>query len=627
MYINGLYAFDLTVDEADRSQDVSWLFNGRPASLGGLSLPIQNVTPKQPKYEIKSRNWASKESFGRKSKSKTVRKNKDRSTTTIEEITYLKPDGTRVRETSETTVDSSPVSALLSQENPYPTLLELFNAAEEKYRGSRTITVSTTNPLQFPRSTVRTTVTTPPLDQTEEVTQETTIFSPITGESMPGESKVASKTTTSFRRVRSDIPKYFSKPVVLRSITGVEFIQYLTSTDRDIPYHNDEMASDGSGNSVIETLDSVTPGQKTVEQQETTLDPGSNTKITKILSKFIDADGNTNEEVRIVEEPLIDPLSVVEQEINEAGKQVTKTVRNGQANETTITTTFNGIGQKLREVKSTTIRSPIEEKTTTNETSSDGTSSTRESIRTVDANGKETLNETETVKRNQNTFTTTRSDSYNYDEGIRTITLTKVTVGVTGTTTTDEKSFRISLNQTAKSVEEITEQREDDLIDHIVYGHFITEFEFSGDVLEPSLVQKLATKNFEHQQAWAMYELLEQQLELSDRITPAAKKKLYIDQYQIFAGAPGTLVRGGPVLDRISLDVFGEEFSQGCVFSPLNGFRPEYIPGTDQMYRWTLSVRVYRPIVNKGPITLDDWSDVANNITLPLIAGVYGPTT
>lgn len=626
MYLNDQYHFDLDSLETARSEDVSSSYKSAGVYLGGLSLPIQALTPKVPKYDIRTRNWVSKDAFGRKSTSKTVKINKDKSTTTTTEEIFVKPDGTKVRKINEVTIDDNPIRALMTGTNPYQTLDALFTAAQDLYRGSHTVSVSSTTPSQFPRSVVRKTVVSPPKEQKETTTTETTVFVPTADPDALGSHITARKSVKTSSRVRSDEPKYFAKPVIQTTITGDQFKQFFSADNKDVAYHNDEMASDGSGGAVITSADDTSPGRTDVADTEVILDQSTNTRITKDLLVFTDADGNRTEQAKVTEEPLYDPVALAEQAMLEEGKSVSESIRS-PLKETTKSVSYNKFGTKLRETNSETVRTPQDGETTeVSDVSSDGTETSRVSTRVVDDEGKETVNETEIVKRRQQTITTTRTDAYNYDEGYRVITLARVTTQIDGDTRNEEKVFRVSIGQSYTTAEEILEQKDDAYVDHIVHGNFITEFEFSGDLLEPSIVHKLTTKNFEHQQAWAMYEFLDQQLDLGDRLSPEVKRQIYIDQYRIFSGNNNQSVRGGPVLDRIALQVFTEDFIQGCVFSPQNGFKVDYIPGTDQMYRWSISVRVYRPIVKGGPLAFDDWAQNAS-LGLPVIEGVYNART
>jgi len=626
MYKNGLFYFDLTEEDNERNAEIANLFNNMCVNFGGILLPVTSLIPKQLKFEIKSRNWATRDFFGNKSTTTTVRKNRDGSTTTITETFFTKPDGTRVKETKEVTVDPESITSILVGDTPYNgSLSQLFDAAKVSKRGSFTTSVSTTSPQQFPRSVVRTTVTTPPTSTTEEVVQETTVFDPIAANSS-GTPKSTTKITKGKRKVAQAAPKYFQKPVEIVSITGKKYIQYLGVDDRDLAYWNDEMQSNPLDNNVA--LGVATPGSSENVVEEVMIDPTTNTRVIKSYTETTDADGNVTKVSTERQEPLIDPVQVAEQQLTENNKQVTVNTRSGST-ETSVSTTFNKFGAKLNETTTTTTRSPQTSSVTSTEQSSDGTKTVRETVTTTDANGKETVNETETATKNQSTTVVNRSDALNYDENIRTVTLTKTTTTQTGNTVTEEKVFKFSLAQEMNTSETITEKKDDVIADAVVYGHLINEFEISGELFDNDVAQKIMDKNFQHQQAWAMYELLGQQLDLGDRLSNTAKRDIYVDQYKIFTGHNNQSVRSGPVLDRIYLDVFRDEYRAGCVFAPQNGFRIEYIAGTYRKYRWSLVLRVYSTVVKddfiKSIRALDLpsdslWSDLADYPSYP---GIY----
>lgn len=609
MYKNGLFYFDLCPEEIARNDEISSLFNGMCVNFGGVLLPVTSLIPKQLKYEIKSRNWATRDFFGNKSTTTTTRKNRDGSTTTITEVFFTKPDGTKVKETKETTIDPDSITSILVGDAPYNgSLAQLFDAAKVAKRGSYTTSVSTTSPSQFPRKVVRTTVTTPPASTTEEVIQETTVFDPIEANS-GGAPKSTTKITKGKRKVAQSNPKYFQKPVEIVSITGKKYIQYLGTEDRDLAYWNDEMKSNPLDTNVA--LGITAGGSSENITEEVMIDPTTNTRVTKNYTETVDADGNITKVSTERQEPLIDPVQVAEQQLNENSRQVTVNTRSG-VTETSVSTTYNKFGAKLNETVSTTTRSPQTSSTVTTEESSDGTKTVRESTTTLDANGRETTNETETSTKNQTTVVVNRSDAISYDDNIRTITLSKTTTTQLGNTVTEEKVFRFNLTQEINTSESIFEQKDDVIADAVVYGHLMNEFEISGELFDNNIAQKIMDKNFQHQQAWAMYELLGQQLDLGDRLSNTAKRDIYVDQYKIFTGHQNQSVRGGPTLDRIYLDVFKDEYRAGCVFSPQNGFRIEYIAGTDRKYRWNLVVRVYSTVVK------DDFIKSLKALELPL---------
>lgn len=582
-YIENKFEFLLNEELSESNNRYRVHFNNVCVVLGGLVLPVSQVTPKNTSVDIKSRSWMNKEDLGLRRERNTERTNRDGSVTKIQEVMYTRPDGTKVTETTENTYEPDYLLSLLTGDNPFLTLDHLFDALHPNNRGSHTITVTSNTPREFPKKSHRTTVTQKPGSAVEEVEEVTRSYDPTQD---INESAISRRKY--IRRVDETKPRHFSKPAILIGCTGERFEQYLGSNN-DLAWWNDDMSSSGGAGTTIEN-----------STEELVIKGSQNIKRTVTDREVVDPDGNILKEIITLEEPYIDPIQRLQ---NNQENTTQSTTTSEGTTETTVSKTIDKFGNVINETERTVKRSFQNEETTTEETSSDGTKTTRTSKKTVDpATGAEILTEVEEIRNNTVKSTITRSESIDYDSNIKTITLTRNSTDSYGYNTTEEKVFKYYVNKEIKTVEAVKEELDDDIFENIVHGHFVMEFEFSGEVLEEYLVKELMTKNYEHQRAWAMIDLLEQQLDLGARLDVSTKKRLYEEYLRIFSGnlPVGETVRGGTVLDRISLEVFGERFELGCVFAKNDGFRINWIPGTDRMYSWTLKVQIFNNIIENS---------------------------
>jgi len=622
--IDGKYYFDLTSEEQARNAELLAQYNGCVVSLGGIILPVKAISAKQPRFEIRTRSWLTGEALGKARESTTERVNRDGSITTIREKTYTESDGTRVKETYETVFDPNNEYHLINGTNPYGSLQAFYEAiGPQQNRGSHTTSISEVSPKQFPRTSTRTTRTLPPSSQTETVVVETTLADP---EDLVGPTGTATRRSKTRRQVYTTNPKVFGKPIELTTITGMRFVQYIgpSTVEQDLAYWNDEMKSTVEPAPPNETDTVLSQGSADESVEEVTIDPDSNLKITHVYTTKTDPDGNQFVEATVREEPYLDPLAKLEQEFQEARQETVSTVIS-PLNETNETKVYDKNGNWLRTTTSSTERTPTSQTTEFTEQSSDGTTTTRTSTRELDSNGVEVITETERTERSTEVITTSRTDAVDYDQGTKTITLTKETAQADGNTRREEKVYRYILHTTVSMIEKVKEAYEDELLENIVHGRFSLEYDFSGELLENSLVQKLQTKNFEHQKAWALLELLEQQLALGDRLSIATKQKLHADSLRLFSGNNNEELRAGPVLDRIGLEVFGETFALGCVFGPQNGFNVQWIDGTERMWSWAINVQVYNQLVKDSDVLPADGWATPESLELPILPSDYLP--
>lgn len=587
MYSENKFFFNLHPEALERNNELRSHFNNVVVSFGGIILPVKSVVPKGTSVDVKSRSWLSKESMGLKTTKNTERINKDGTITIIKETRTSDAQGTRIIETEETTYD--PVyDADFFANNPYGTLAEFYDALAIRHRGSHTITVTNNSPKQFPKSTTRTTRTLKQGEDKEEVTEVTRTFDATDNVNGVAVSEVSTK-----KVVDATQPKVFAKPVLLTSITGKQFAQFIGAYGpKDETWWNEEMRGSGPGTSTEDV------------RTEVSINGANNTKLTKTFTTRVDAKGNRIKEELSVEEPYVDPVARLEAERDRETTTTSETITQGLT-ERAFTTVYDKFGNKISETERNVLRTPSVETSSTEEISSEGTKTTRNSTKTIDPQtGEEIVVETETQENTANKTTVTRTDSIDYDSNVKTVTLSKTVTERNGDTRTEEKVVRYPIRTTQRTVEKITEEFEDDIIDKIVQGTFVMEFQFSGELIEDDIARLLMEKNFQHQKAWGMLELLEQQLELGSRIQLPTKKKLYEEYIRILAGnlPVGQEVREGPVLDRIELEVFGEEFQLGCVFAKNDGFKMEWIPGTEKMYSWTLNVQVLNNIIENSHI-------------------------
>lgn len=614
---SGLFIFDLTGEQIAYSEYLKNCYEQAYVQVGGLVLPIKGVVPKQRRNEIKSRSWVSRRLTGLRDKKSTTRKNRDGSTTLITEKSYYKDDGTLVREIEEITQEPDIISSLFYDTNPFPSLNELFDAVKVLNRGSHSYSVTHHTPNRFPRESKRTTVSTPPGSQTETTQVDTKSF---IRESPNDPASNAIKSIVTNSEVYTTEPKVFADPVILISTTGKKFIQYLESSgsliDKNETYWDQEMQSTPIPN------EPTSPGQTDAgsssnSTEELIVHPANNTITRKTIQVDLDPDGNKKVTTSIVEEPYIDPIEELRRKISEEGSSTT--VRNVDGlSETTIVDTFDADGQKLRTQTTVITRDPTTRTTiSTDENLNEQTITTRTQTSSTDSDGVETVQEEEETIMVGETRTVTYSSAIDYDNRVKTVTMNRQSVDEIGDVRNEEKTVKLSMEESYKTVEEILEQYEDDSIEDLVYGYLVTEFVISGDVLENEYVQPILDKNFEHQAAWGMFNLISQQLDLGDRISPAMRKKLHEDQARIFTGtlsSSGTnKYRGGFVLDRIALEVFNEQYIKGCVFAENDGFSVEWIPGTDRIYRWTLRLQIFQSLVeNTTVVSSGDWEDLAD---------------
>lgn len=597
-YVENKYQFDIDDFIAEKNAGMRIHFQNVCVILGGVVLPVNTVYPKKFISEIKTRNWLSKEELGKKRKKITEKINSDGTVTKLEEVTYFKEDNSRVTESFEQTFDPNYDYYIVNGMNPFSSLSEFFDKLKPRKRGSSTVTITNNTPKLYPKINKRKSIVLKQGSDIEDVEETTERFLPLSTDK-----KVATSETVNWRQVHSSEPKVFAKPKILTSVTGKQFKQIVRgslSPPEDVNYHNDEMRSTQVN---APTLGNAPNGFKDSRKNRIIIDNQKNEKRTEIFNDRVDPDGNTYLESNITIEPLIDPVELL---LDNESKTTTKShTESKPTEEIAKTEVYDKHGNKITESNRVIKRTPSKETSTSEEISNDGTKNIRSSVKEIDPiNGQEIINETETQTRESLSIVTTRSDSYNYDDNTKTVTLTKSTTEKNGDTKVEEKVFRYVISTEIRSVEVIKEDFEDDLVNNLVSGYSIMEFEFTGEVLEDYLIKLLQTKYYEHQRAWVMLDVLEEQLNLGNRISPDLKQKLYDEHLKIFTGnSPvGDPVRGGTVLDRISLEVFGETFPLGCVFAKDNGMDIKWIPGTDKMYSWSIVVRIYNNVIKDSQI-------------------------
>jgi len=626
-YVDGLFVFDLTAEQLIRNDELKTAYEKAFVSVGGLVLPVSTVIPKQRRNEIRSRSWVTRNLVGLKDIKRTTRINSDGSTTVIVEKSFYRADGTFVREITETTQEDDTVSSLFHGTNPYLTLNELFNAVSTLKRGSSTITINEHTPKQFPREIRRTTITNPPDSQIETTQVETKTFEA----SPPAESgeDYALKTIHTKQETYLSEPKVFADPVVLTSITGKQFVQYIRpagpDAEEDKTWWSDEMRSTPLPSQPTQA-GQADAGSTSDIIEDLTINPQGNKITRKTIQTDVDPDGNRKVTTSFIEEPYIDPLEELRRKYSEESSSTT--VRNVEGLvEGTVVETFNIDGEKLSVQTTTVTRQPSVRVTTSiDEDLVENTITTRTSEVSIDEDGVETVTDVELTEKTGLTRRITYTTSIDYDARKKSISFTRETtnsdpdvIAVQGEIVTEDMNITISLDTPIKTLEETLEQYQDDQVEEVVYGHMVTEFEISGEVLENEYVQPIMDKYLQHQTAWGMFNLLSQQLDLGDKISPDLRKTLHQDQAAIFTGtlnedSPSpNRYRSGFVLDRMSLEVFNERYHVGCVFAENDGFRVQWIAGTDRIYSWTMRLQIYHNLVEgTNVVTSGGWEDLGD---------------
>jgi len=611
-----MFNFDLSLFDLERNaQLLNAYTHCTKVVFGGLVLAVNEVKPRNVRFEITTRNWFTKKDKGISSVPKRIeRLNKDGSTTIIKEVVLTRDNGTIVTTTTESTTFPEITNVTTISESTNLPVAKLVTAANG--------VVPPTYELDADRiRLVKTkTVVTPPDEVIEYVTERTEEINSTADRVTPGNNQrtaggIEIQKVSERRYINQQKPVPKAKPVNFETIDGTLYDQYLLGPPVqgfDLVFWNE-----GMGNNLVTNFGTDTdvpnpadpfglpslPGDKTSNETITSkLDYGDGTEGVRTYKSTLNVRGELTEEITLV---------VQAKEVRDK-IDVTKTT-------TTPLRTVKEINHY--DIKGVLIKT---DKTTTTKQDdvnalqgTNGTSTLREE---TDENGKVTLTTTTTSHDSDFSHETTEEQKQVITPGLPIISFTKnitrdfknntqVTVfteTVKNTdgddkTTTWTEELPINANKTTS--EEITEKKDEAIIDDVVVGRLITEYRLSGELLERTQAFKIMNKYIEHQHAWAMFNFLGQQLELGERLAPKDRKSLFEQQMRIFTAellVGETEIRQGPVLDRIELECNGET-QLGVVFAPNAGFDLEWIDGTDGYYRWTINVQTYSNVVVEEP--------------------------
>lgn len=571
-----MFRFDLNADDIKRNNQLSILYNRlNRVSLGGILLPVKNITPRQPRFDIKSRSWLNKFDFGAKNdRTVTYRENPDgtRQEVTVT-VSYLK-DGSKVTTTEEREVGTATVqiSRSFSEDFPFATNNNEFDLD----RAKRKRTIKTV---------------TPPNSVTSYTTEIVETVNTSNNKKYTYEKKYTDQ--------QKPVPK--GKPATITTVNGTIIDQYLGNAPPqgfDLAHWNQDM---------YETEQ---------ETEETTVDNGDGTETVTKTERQKNARGEITDIVT---------TTVQKKELDTDGSTVTKTVNTPLTEEKTVTR-YDSEGNKVSDQKTTTHKYdsinggvPTSVEVTKEETTDENGKKVLKTI-TKDTDlvtGVETtVEEEEIVEPGKDIVKFNRQITYDDLNGVEDIKETRTVTDGYGKTTTEEYNYKKPSSKLKRTVERvISSELEDEYIDDFVNGYLIVEYEVKGQVISGAQAYKIMNKFHEHQVAWAFLAMLEDQLGRGDKLSTTKRQQLYRQWQATFLGNYVDNVRGGPVLDRIEFNCFGEE-SLPVVFAPSsNAFQIDWIDGSDQLYAWSMTVQTYSPIVREKSGRIG---------AQPLMGGRYG---
>lgn len=665
---SGLFSFKLEPYDIQRNLELEHAFKNclNPSSpsspqdtfviLGGLYLPVKSFTPKQTKYEIKTRNWLSRALLGLQNERRTVRHNRDGSTTTIVERTLTRRDGTKVTTTEEKTTGIPFVSSttkrreLTDQNNvgQFETLTQFpVNATD----GSNNLNPPALrqDPSHYNLKKTKT-VTTPPDREIEYIHEKQELEFPQAGgdvsdgkhQTYQGAATIRNK-VSEYRYVHNKEPLRLAKPVTLVSITGKVINQFLVPQPPqgvDRTWWNDNM---GNAETQVPALgypplDTLGYNGVKVETVTYTKNLGDGTVEEKTDTTTTNADGEVTIESVSVIKPLGDLYTP--ETFQTTTKEPLKTTvekkyydKDGVhvRTESTITSSLHRDTNALPPL--TEVISEVEDER--------GKKTKVTTKRWKDGSGKDYEDVVEEImEMGKHVSTKSISEQIDHETKIKTINTSTTITDSLGNSYTEDESRKEFIGDTVSTSEEITEEFDDLVLNEMVIGSLITEYQISGEFMTADQAYRFLNKHAQHQNAWAMYELLNTQLDLGERISPKILNELFRQQIKVFTGevTPGVNgdgthykvlgSRGGNVLDRIAFVGFVDklDLSEGVVFAPgPDSFKIEWIDGTDKIFSWSMTLHKYDNLVKGSDDLTFDLPNSPWDVTdvIPANKGIY----
>lgn len=574
------FTFPLTADDEQRNNDLLTHHKGyNKVIFGGLVLAFSSIETRRVTSRVDTRSWFTKKDAGIDQE--------------VSREYVTNSDGTRSE------------------------IVTTINTADD---GSVTTTTVETVSSSVPKVTTQTTTTDRPLvdPSTAGLGRDNDLWLEKIDRRITTTVREPSGSTQKFTTVRTDVdpenPKtrytkvdrYTDSQEVVElrqphkwvSINGTVTTQWLgppPEQGNDLTYWDDDMRV------------------KREETQVDTVDNEDGTRTTTTTSRYTDVDGYYKE---VIEEKTED----IEPEEDDNVK-VTRTVT-------------DPVSERVTERLYRSDNSLISEKVTTTQnydslTGEGAVTDTTIIETTTDDLGKVVRKETKTTRYNltgventveveeiiepgQDRITYNRSIERNLETGKETVNTTVTRTTGRGETITESQSTTSGFSKQITSTKRTKEAVNDEIIDDLVNGFIITEYQLSGELMSMPQQFKIKNKYFEHQLAHAFLQVTEDKLS-QPKLSPAKKRQLYKDWQVCFYGEPGGTVMGGPVLDRIDMYIMGEHVP--VVFNAAaDSFKAEYIPGSYGLYRWSMTVSSYKRIVR----------DRANSYGADMAGGYYG---
>lgn len=578
-----LFEFTLSADDTRRNTELlSSPLGYNKVVFGGIVLDIESIVPARTSFRIDQNSWMKKVDLGiPNSQSVKYRTNKDgtksKITTTV--TTFL--NGNKRTVTEELIYPVAPKTTAESETLKIPVV-----------DPSSDLTLDGTPKALWLDKAIQknTTTLTVPAGQEVGITTTETIINPED----PKNRRIVTE-----KQVDEQKPIRKPKPVEFTTITGKKYDQFISPYPPqgiDTEWWNDEM--------FVTRSEDETNTERNNDGTET---------VTRYQS-FQDADGLLKTIVTVETkdlEPEDETNTVVSKSVKQPGsKEVTETLYNKDGTEVsskvTVTLAYDSItGESAQRVTEVTVT----------ETNEFGKILEKRSVATFDPITEvEEVVETETVlDAGDPVITYSRDISRDLNTGIETLSETITEVDGLGVEQSRTRTETSTVSTTLTEIEEERADVEDEIIDDIVEGFIISEYEMSGELLPINQVFKIREKFQQHISAWAFIAMAKAKLEKGDNLSPAKRQQLYRELQKVYLGDPGELVRGGPVLDRIRLYAWGE-VDLPAVFSPNDGFTATPIPGTWGLFNWTMRLQVIQGVERKKD----------NSYRQEVAGGVYG---
>lgn len=581
-----LFTFDITTDIDRRNSQLDNLYKGyNKVKFGGITLAVKSIEPRVITSRIDNKSWLQDVDLGVSETVSTTRKTNTDGTVSKTTVTRTKHrDGSVTTETVERITTETDKATNETETLSVP-LVDPSTAG-----------IGNTNQPWTEKLEKKITTT------VKEDTSTNTSIVTVRTEVDPENPKNRYEYTETFTDEQYQVQQ--AKPIIRRSMTGKEFIQRIQPAPpqgQDVTFWNDDMP--------------LTKSEKFTEE----IDNEDGTLTTKVTTKDLNADGYLKEVIStttVDKEPSEDNNTVVTKTVsNQAREVVTETVydRDGSQVSQTVTESL-----KYDDVSGESTLSVTESSTTTTDELGKETTVTSRSVFDP-ITGVETIEETEEITNvGADRITYERNIDVNYESGVKTTSETVTRLDGYGVSTTESRTTRsgISSSDTKREVERVFEPKDDAFVDDIVNGYIITEYTISGELMSQNQVEAIHKKYYEHQVAWAMLKLREEQLALGDRLSPGKRRQLYKEWQEIFSGETGKTVLGGFTLDRIQLYAFGESDIPVVFADSPDAFSFSWIDGGYGLWSWSIKLQKYERIVR----------DKANTFAQEDLGGIYGRT-